>query len=314
MGLNGKDIIEFRLTGYSYGADEIPTATVEIYINNENFRNKVNAAEHIFAEAEGNPQMPGHAPITPEELYAALYTQYKMLDSVSIFGCGCGVVECWPFDVSVDVGEKTVTWHSFKSYHRKSWDFSMLGKFVFDKQQYFYEVEKLLDFEKQAQEIYKSFQVVFEVQEHGRIKMHMSFGEERYVTSFSHIGSPFDCLLNMLKMLESGSSFEQVKIGAEGIYTIIKVCSVEKNDILSITVTQENDDGTHGNNYYCKSSRKNFIQAFKWAFQILEDDGFDPNFWSEHESGQTHNVEELHSSGALESFWDDPWFQFLREP
>lgn len=47
-------------------------------------------------------------------------------------------------------------------YHREKWDYAELGKFVFDKQQYFREVDKLLIFEKQGLDIYKNFQVAFE--------------------------------------------------------------------------------------------------------------------------------------------------------
>ena len=145
-----KDIIEFRLTSYCYGPDIFPTLTVEIYINGENFRDKVRDVERPFAEAEGNPGIAGHATITPRELYESLHNDYLEFDSVSIFGCDCGVIDCWPLDVAVDVGIKTVTWYGFNMYHREKWDYTELGKFVFDKQQYFREVDKLLFLKNKA--------------------------------------------------------------------------------------------------------------------------------------------------------------------
>ena len=41
-------------------------------------------------------------------------------------------------------------------HHRKNWDYSELGSFVFDKQQYFQEVNKLPTFEKQGMKMYKN--------------------------------------------------------------------------------------------------------------------------------------------------------------
>ena len=78
------------------------------------------------------------------------------MDDVSIFGCDCGCTECWPFNVIVSVGEKTVTWNGFYMHHRKNWDYSELGSFVFDKQQYFQEVNKLPAFDKQGMKMYKN--------------------------------------------------------------------------------------------------------------------------------------------------------------
>ncbi|MCF2585473.1 hypothetical protein [Mitsuokella multacida] len=59
-----RDVLEFRLTGYRYGPDSFPMAAVEIYINGENFREKVCKQELPFAKREGNPEIAGHAPIT----------------------------------------------------------------------------------------------------------------------------------------------------------------------------------------------------------------------------------------------------------
>ena len=315
MNSGEKDLIEFRLTGYCYGLDTFPTPTVEIYINGENFRDKVRSVERPFAKAEGNPGIEGHATITPKELYESLHNDYLEFDSVSIFGCSCGVIECWPLDVAIDVGRKTVTWYGFNMYHREKWDYGNLGKFVFDKQQYFQEVDKLLILEKQGLDIYKNFQVAFEPQKHGWGKMYMSLGETRCVANLSYLFSPFDRLLNLLKELESGSSFEEIKIDEEGVHTKIKIGTTEANDILNVTVTQENADDTPGKHYSCQPSRGNFIQAFKMAFRILEDEGFDPNFWNEHEPDYTYDDEDaVNPHDVMESFWNAPWFQFLREP
>lgn len=51
------------------------------------------------------------------------------------------------------------------------------------------------------------------------------------------------------------------------------------------------------------------------AFRILEDEEFDPNFWDEHEPDYIYDDEDdVNPRDVMESFWNDPWFQFLREP
>ena len=161
MDVMKRDIIEFRLITY-YDSYAEPRPAVEIYINDENFLDKVNDLEHILAVAEGHSQITGHAPIPPEELYPSLrhknarFGKEAKMDDVSIFGCDCGCTECWPFNVIVSVGEKTVTWNGFYMHHRKNWDYSELGSFVFDKQQYFQEVNKLPAFDKQGMKMYKN--------------------------------------------------------------------------------------------------------------------------------------------------------------
>ena len=315
MSTVANDTIEFRLTGYCYGPDKFPTPAVEIIVNGENFRSKVRAVERPFAKAEGNPGIAGHAPITPRELYESLHDDYLNFDSVSILGCGCGVIDCWPLDVKVDVGTKTVAWYGFNMYHREDWDYSDLGKYIFDKQQYFQEVDKLLTLEKHGQEICTNFQVGFDVQKHGWIKMYMCLNGKKCITNLSYLFSPFKDILNMLKNVEIGVLFEQIVINGEGEKTNIEIYMKDTVDMFSITVTQDNSDDISNNHYCCNVAVANFIQAFKWAFQILENEGFDPNFWDEHEPGYKYDWEyETNPRWVFRSFWEDPWFQFLHEP
>ncbi len=48
----------------------------------------------------------------------------------------CGEPGCWPLRARVDVLEDGVVWHSFSQPHRKAWDYSGFGPFVFDADQY----------------------------------------------------------------------------------------------------------------------------------------------------------------------------------
>ena len=313
MCTNAVDIIEFRLTCECYGPDTFPTPTVEIYINNENLREKVYDVELPFAEADkraGIAGHAGHATITPSELYSSLHDDYLEYDYVPIFGCGCGIVDCWPFEVAIDVGEKVVTWYGFNMYPRENWDYSKLGSFVFDKKQYFKEVDRLLDIKKQGREIIEKFQVSFKHEKYGWVNMYMYLEGNRCKTRLSCVFSPFGDLLNMLKNVEKGSSSEKVIINEEGFYTVIDICEGKSADILDITVIKRNVDDTINNHHHCNVLRKNFLQVFKWAFAELKDDGFDPNYWDEHEPDYAYNDEDVPNPlGWVESFWKDSWFE-----
>ena len=303
------DDIEFRLTSFCYGPDTFPSPAVEIYINNENLREKVYDVELPFAEAEGSPGVAGHAPITPGELYYSLHDKYLEDDCVPIFGCGCGVIECWPLEVAIDVGEKVVTWYGFNMYHREKWDYSKLGSFVFDKKQYFREVDRLLDIAKLGWEIRENFKVAFDYRKNDGVNMHMGLGESTCSFRLSCQSSPFDDLLDMLKRLEDGSSSEVIRIDGEGIYTVIRISADKSDDMLDITVIQGRDDETINNSHHCKTLKKHFIQVFKWAYDDLKGYGFDPNFWDEQESGYSHDEEgKTNQRDVKKSFWDDSWF------
>lgn len=49
-------------------------------------------------------------------------------------------------------------------YHRKNWDYSNLGSFVFDKQQYWSEVDKLFELEEQGKNLFENFSVSFDTE------------------------------------------------------------------------------------------------------------------------------------------------------
>lgn len=134
------DTIEFRLTYFEYGADNYSSSAVDIFINGEDLLPRI----HDFEDSVGCGG--GHAPIWIGELYKSLSEDYKT-DSVAIYGCGCGVTDCSAIYITVEVGEKTVTWKNFILpdenlrgeiiYPRR------FGEFVFDKEQYFREIHKL---------------------------------------------------------------------------------------------------------------------------------------------------------------------------
>lgn len=134
------DTLEFRLTYFQYGADNDSSPAVNIFINGEDLLPRI----HEFEKSVGCNG--GHAPILVEELYDSLSEDYKT-DSVPIYGCGCGFTDCCAIYLTVEVGEKTVTWKNFilpDEYLRDKIIYPRrFGEFVFDKAQYFREIHKL---------------------------------------------------------------------------------------------------------------------------------------------------------------------------
>lgn len=307
-----KDVLEFRLTGYRYGPECFPTAAVEIYINGENFREKVCKQELPFAEQEGNPRIAGHAPITPRELYQSLHDDYAEEECVSILGCCCGVVDCWPLDVAIEVGKNVVTWYGFNMYHRKNWDYSSLGSLVFDKQQYWSEVDKLLALEEQGRILFENFAVSFDAEKNGCAKMNLRLSDGLCYLRLSYLYSPFDDILRMIKNIENCSAAEEIYINEEGVGTTISVQSTSNYLELDVSVDVHNAGDIPDKHYKCRTTRELFIYAFRWAFMELKDEGFDPNYWDQHDKGYEYDEDEINPREINTSYWKDPWFDYLQ--
>ena len=58
-----------------------------------------------------------------------------------IYGCTCGISECWAIVAEITVEEKTVTWKNFCQFHR-DWEYR-LGPFTFEKEEYLKQIEGL---------------------------------------------------------------------------------------------------------------------------------------------------------------------------
>ncbi|WIW69882.1 hypothetical protein [Anaerosinus gibii] len=144
------DKIEFKIVKISFDdgcqSDDCLYDVIAIFINGENLLDMVKECELPFATAEKKKSLAGsYIGIIPKELYEDLsknFTKWK----VPIYGCTCGCVECWPLEVAIDIGKDVVVWYDFEQIHRKTWQYNKLGKFSFNKQQYFEEVEKLKNY------------------------------------------------------------------------------------------------------------------------------------------------------------------------
>jgi|GEM_PF-804408 len=52
----------------------------------------------------------------------------------TLFGCTCGILDCWFLLVRITIGDNVVIWSDFEQFHR-NWIYP-LGPFVFDRQDY----------------------------------------------------------------------------------------------------------------------------------------------------------------------------------
>lgn len=118
---------------------------VGIFINGRNLVDMVREVELPFAASEGRTRLAGKYVGLPVE--AVLFPSRRLLGDreeryddwggrISVLGCGCGVVGCWPLRVVIDATEDHVTWSGFEQPHRRRWDHDALGPFVFDRDEY----------------------------------------------------------------------------------------------------------------------------------------------------------------------------------
>lgn len=52
----------------------------------------------------------------------------------TVFGCTCGIIDCWFLQVRIELGEGWVRWSDFSQFHR-DWRYD-LGPFTFERRQY----------------------------------------------------------------------------------------------------------------------------------------------------------------------------------
>lgn len=92
--------LRFEPRMFTFGSDKYPSPVADIYIDDENFLDRV----HAYKEG------PGFLYIS--ELYDSLHNPPDA-DGVLIAGCCCGVAECDPLYVHIGIGENVVVWYDF---------------------------------------------------------------------------------------------------------------------------------------------------------------------------------------------------------
>lgn len=157
------DEIELKTVKELDAFDE-PTDEVDILINGGDLRNLVREVELPFAAEEGSPHLAGGYTGLPPE--AVFLPSRRLLgepserydddeERISLLGCGCGVVGCWPLMARISLDADTVTWSDFAQPHRSEdmlfvmgkrglvvWRYEGFGPFVFERDKYVAELGK----------------------------------------------------------------------------------------------------------------------------------------------------------------------------
>ncbi len=131
---------------------------VRIFVDGRDLIELLKEFERTFADREGAPKIAGaysglsESAATKERFLGLADTDYGDSENkVAVLDCECGCEGCWPFAVKIEVAEDAVTWTQFEQPHRGAhsaqpqWDYEGFGPFVFDKNKYLHEIEKLGD-------------------------------------------------------------------------------------------------------------------------------------------------------------------------
>ena len=144
------DILSFEKVIVECSGDEYICA--KIAINDMPLLEKVAAIELPYATAEGHPSIAGKYNHQQSD---SLYKQLtgEMFDNqddlqVALLTCDCFEDGCWSLQAECNDSEKEVVWRNFSHNHRGKWDYSALGEFHFEKNQYIEELLKLYEFDK----------------------------------------------------------------------------------------------------------------------------------------------------------------------
>lgn len=160
--------------------------------------------------------------------------------------------------------------------------------------------------------MFKNFSVSFDVEKNGWVKMNLRLSDDQFYLRLSYLYSPFDDILKMIKNIENGSTAEEIYIDEEGVGATLSVQSTSNYLELDISVDVHNAGDIPDDHYKCRTKREVFIYAFRWAFMELEDEGFDPNYWDQHDEGYEYGEDETNPRETNTSFWEEPWFDYLQ--
>lgn len=194
------DKIEFRLLSHGFPTQYIPCRVIEIFINDNSLKNIV-------------PSFDRHAFLTPKELYDELTIWYKDIDlnrTAIIAGCVCGVPDCDPIYVTIDESESCIIWHNLRDAHR-SFSNSEIRDYVFDKSQYYREIEKLrlwitADYSLRAKGGFK-----FNSIQNGFLYIDFYKGNEEITVTFDEcLSDPIAALVRMYVKLKINEAYSYV--------------------------------------------------------------------------------------------------------
>lgn len=118
---------------------------VDVFVDGGNLVDLAREVELPFAARDRNHHLAGdYVGLPPEAVYAPsrrlLGEPEDRWDDwegrISLLGCGCGSVGCWPLQAKIMARNDVVVWDDFVQPHRRRWRHEALGPFTFDRSEY----------------------------------------------------------------------------------------------------------------------------------------------------------------------------------
>ena len=148
------DMLSFSILKFTYGHDAEPSDVVSIYVNGHSFKEIIRHHEWYSALKTGQQDSVGdYAWLTVGEIIENLEEIHDPNaeddPETLILGCSCGYAEDRPFYVTVTEKDNQIIWSDFRNPYKLNpesssyCDYSGVGEYRFDKEQYYSEIEKL---------------------------------------------------------------------------------------------------------------------------------------------------------------------------
>jgi hypothetical protein len=105
--------------------------------------------EKPFTKPVGGPRPGAYYWIPPAALYGELMVEPDSRNYRTVLECECGCSGCWPFQVVAEATKEQVIWTKYLQPHRNKkslggfWDYSIYPPLIFDKQQYYDELQPM---------------------------------------------------------------------------------------------------------------------------------------------------------------------------
>ncbi len=115
------------------------------HVNGRDLRDLVGSLEEWGEDVAASvvASFGGIPAVNPEQLHRQFWGHARGLPrglveyefSITVLGCSCGIVDCWPLEVTLEVDEQLVTWASFR-HPSRTVSFESPGPFRFDRVEY----------------------------------------------------------------------------------------------------------------------------------------------------------------------------------
>ena len=206
------DKLSFKWKRVTYDADDEATMTGQIFINDKSLIDLVKQVELPMAAANNEEGIAGaYAPLTLDDLHEELCAdngnEHKS-KQVTLLGCTCGIVDCWPLKAKVEQSENLVIWYGFSNPYR-NWNYDNLGPFVFDKNQYEYALERLEKMKDLATEDTDIFGFELDKLRSGYVEISFYKGKSyKTLCCDENMGDPIPEMVKMYQKLKVNEPYE----------------------------------------------------------------------------------------------------------